>query len=369
MWSEHTTAQGRKFYFNSITRVSQWNKPDSSTWTQYFTPEGRPYYHNSQTGESTWNPPEASFEAKQPDEPLEAKKFKPHWPENRAEGAFMQMLADHNVNASWDWDQVLRTTVSHPAYRSIEGVQRKKALWLKYLHLRKQWEREQQTDLDDSPVKEFFEKKKLAWNCRFAEALEAFLHWLKGQHHSQEVVALKNEFSHCWLQRSKAFFCLESTQSALESFKSFMLNKIPNCRLLQVKWREFYVQHRESISFVDCLNAGHNPMMLFFEHLKERRMELASEDVEFALRLRQFKEAGEKRRKLKQKIRVVLDLIQEKKEQPSWEKVKVEFDQDQEKEAKEIFETFVSNQVEEGELLSDDDDDDDNLNRTKRIKQ
>ncbi|XP_039038776.1 pre-mRNA-processing protein 40A-like [Hibiscus syriacus] len=68
-WIEHTSANGRRYYYNKKTRQSSWEKPlelmspieraDASTnWKEYTTPDGRKYYFNKATNLSTWSIPE-----------------------------------------------------------------------------------------------------------------------------------------------------------------------------------------------------------------------------------------------------------------------------------------------------------------------
>ncbi|KAM4088621.1 hypothetical protein ACJW30_07G085100 [Castanea mollissima] len=68
-WIEHTSADGRRYYFNKRTRQSSWEKPlelmtpieraDASTnWKEYTSPDGRKYYYNKVTKESKWSIPE-----------------------------------------------------------------------------------------------------------------------------------------------------------------------------------------------------------------------------------------------------------------------------------------------------------------------
>lgn len=87
-WTEHKAPDGRKYYYNTITRESRWDKPEelkktsdvfililicfynnfkgnfmkngSSNhcfWSEYKTNDGRIYYYNSQTKESRWEKP------------------------------------------------------------------------------------------------------------------------------------------------------------------------------------------------------------------------------------------------------------------------------------------------------------------------
>ncbi|KAG8051735.1 hypothetical protein GUJ93_ZPchr0001g29805, partial [Zizania palustris] len=68
-WQEHTSADGKKYYYNKKTRQSSWEKPaelmtpleraDASTeWKEFTTPEGRKYYYNKVTKQSKWTIPD-----------------------------------------------------------------------------------------------------------------------------------------------------------------------------------------------------------------------------------------------------------------------------------------------------------------------
>ncbi|OVA01174.1 WW domain [Macleaya cordata] len=68
-WQEHTSADGRRYYYNKKTRQSSWEKPlelmtpieraDASTdWKEFNTSDGRKYYYNKVTKQSKWTIPE-----------------------------------------------------------------------------------------------------------------------------------------------------------------------------------------------------------------------------------------------------------------------------------------------------------------------
>ncbi|CAK7330229.1 unnamed protein product [Dovyalis caffra] len=68
-WKEHTSANGRRFYYNKRTKQSSWEKPfelmtpieraDASTdWKEFTSPDGRKYYYNKVTKQSKWEIPE-----------------------------------------------------------------------------------------------------------------------------------------------------------------------------------------------------------------------------------------------------------------------------------------------------------------------
>ncbi|KAL2529485.1 Pre-mRNA-proCES [Forsythia ovata] len=68
-WQEYEAADGRRYFYNKITKQSSWEKPrelmtpleraDASTvWKEFTTPEGRKYYYNKETKQSKWTIPD-----------------------------------------------------------------------------------------------------------------------------------------------------------------------------------------------------------------------------------------------------------------------------------------------------------------------
>ncbi|CAK5091484.1 unnamed protein product [Meloidogyne enterolobii] len=67
IWSQHVADNGRIYFYNKVTKVSSWTKPDElktneekekSVWREYKTPEGKTYYYNTVTKITTWTKPE-----------------------------------------------------------------------------------------------------------------------------------------------------------------------------------------------------------------------------------------------------------------------------------------------------------------------
>lgn len=69
-WKEHVNTDGRKFYYNIVTKESTWQKPDDlktpeellCEWTEYINKEGKAYYYNSKTKKSQWEKPKDYIE-------------------------------------------------------------------------------------------------------------------------------------------------------------------------------------------------------------------------------------------------------------------------------------------------------------------
>ncbi|KAJ4295861.1 U1 snRNP protein [Collariella sp. IMI 366227] len=68
-WQEHRTPDGRIYYFNPLTKVTQWTKPEdlmspaeralaNQPWKEYTAEGGRKYWHNTETKQTTWEMPE-----------------------------------------------------------------------------------------------------------------------------------------------------------------------------------------------------------------------------------------------------------------------------------------------------------------------
>ncbi|XP_051150280.1 pre-mRNA-processing protein 40A [Andrographis paniculata] len=68
-WQEFEAADGRRYYYNKITKQSSWDKPSelmtpleraeaSTVWKEFTTPEGRKYYYNKETKQSKWTIPD-----------------------------------------------------------------------------------------------------------------------------------------------------------------------------------------------------------------------------------------------------------------------------------------------------------------------
>ncbi|KAK1769516.1 U1 snRNP [Phialemonium atrogriseum] len=69
-WQEHRTPDGRIYYYNSATKVTQWTKPEdlmshaeralaNQPWKEYTAEGGRKYWYNTETKQSSWEMPEA----------------------------------------------------------------------------------------------------------------------------------------------------------------------------------------------------------------------------------------------------------------------------------------------------------------------
>lgn len=64
-WAEYRGVDGRDYFYNKITKVSTYKKPDALrspeelklAWREYSTDAGRKYYYNVTTRENVWEMP------------------------------------------------------------------------------------------------------------------------------------------------------------------------------------------------------------------------------------------------------------------------------------------------------------------------
>merc|ERR1719171_3171523 len=66
-WTEHQHSDGRRYYYNRVTKASSWDKPDAlktseeklntTSWKEYKTADGRDYFYNPITKQSVWEMP------------------------------------------------------------------------------------------------------------------------------------------------------------------------------------------------------------------------------------------------------------------------------------------------------------------------
>ncbi|POS77178.1 hypothetical protein DHEL01_v204422 [Diaporthe helianthi] len=192
IWQEHRTPDGRLYYYNAATKVTQWTKPEemmspaeralaNQPWKEYTAEGGRKYWYNTETKMSSWEMPDVykralgttagtpttpatpsafptpgpggsqSFEqSRDSREPIgesrqltfgdnmRAQQFLPasNDPEyataEEAEAAFVKLLKRSNVQPDWTWEQTLRAIVKDPQYRAIKDPRERKVAFEKY---------------------------------------------------------------------------------------------------------------------------------------------------------------------------------------------------------------------------------------------
>ncbi|EXJ82153.1 hypothetical protein A1O1_08222 [Capronia coronata CBS 617.96] len=204
-WQEARAADGRVYYYNTITKETTWSKPAelmtplekalaAQPWKEYTTPDGRKYYSNSETKQTVWDMPSeyrdalnsvqlppkpvqqppafvaggvttlstissprdrdnhTPFESKSRTDfgstsgislpPLNKEVVPDYSSFEEAEAAFMKLLRRSNVQPDWTWEQAMRATIRDPQYRALKDPKDRKAAFEKYAVEVRQQERE-----------------------------------------------------------------------------------------------------------------------------------------------------------------------------------------------------------------------------------
>ncbi|KAL9244123.1 hypothetical protein vseg_017931 [Gypsophila vaccaria] len=125
-WQEHSTPDGRRYYYNKKTKQSSWEKPlelmtpleraDASTvWKEFTTPEGKTYYYNKVTKESKWTIPEELKLAREHAEKIAAQGVQPKT-ETKSQPIVSGSLASEEIHAT------ATASVSSNGSSSLPGI-------------------------------------------------------------------------------------------------------------------------------------------------------------------------------------------------------------------------------------------------------
>ncbi|KAJ8133374.1 hypothetical protein O1611_g247 [Lasiodiplodia mahajangana] len=194
-WQEFKSPDGRVYYYNPITKVTQWTKPEemmtpaeralaNQPWKEYTAEGGRKYWYNTETKQSSWEMPEAyrkalgydaapsspvpptpfntsggSFPAPGYDNARDHRDHRDTFPESRqltygsdpraqafipasnepeyttaeeAEAAFTKLLRRSGVQPEWTWEQAMRAMIKDPHFRAIKDPKDRKAAFENY---------------------------------------------------------------------------------------------------------------------------------------------------------------------------------------------------------------------------------------------
>ncbi|KAI8809023.1 hypothetical protein BJ742DRAFT_805967 [Cladochytrium replicatum] len=224
VWQSHTNADGKMYWFNTITKQSTWEKPEelktpleialaSLPWKEYTTKEGKKYYSNSETKKTVWEmPPEykaivdandngaqtadgegsgalvvaqpiqqkvlvASAYTKRTAAALAAEEIEYKTKED-AETAFRKLLEETGVKPNWTWEQTMRAIISNPRYNALKTLQERKSAFMQFVEEKRVKEENDFKAKMDRSRNDFLElmknHKEVTSNTRWRKIVELF---------------------------------------------------------------------------------------------------------------------------------------------------------------------------------------------------
>jgi len=132
-WTEHQTGDGRKFFHDEETGVSQWEKPEAllskedksftTPWRQYRIWDGRIFYHNKDTKVSCWSMPPELRTLRGEATGLDDRPLPETSSEKRQK--LLDFLKSKGLDATWDWPRAQALLAGAPEAEGLgEAVQK-----------------------------------------------------------------------------------------------------------------------------------------------------------------------------------------------------------------------------------------------------
>eukprot|EP00434_Breviolum_minutum_P001380 symbB.v1.2.001213.t1/scaffold66.1/size357995/16 len=204
-WTEHTHSDGRRYYYNKVTKASSWDKPEclknadeklnTTSWKEYKTADGRDYYYNPITKQSVWDMPielkrlRGLAKEDESDDEKEKKKEeekKEEWktPEERR-NAFRELLEDKSVKSSMKWEEALKLIQDDRRFNALTAAGERKQAFAEYITQTKKREKEEEREKRKRAKDDFIEAlqkwKDLKLTTRYRDTAEHFYNeeWFK----------------------------------------------------------------------------------------------------------------------------------------------------------------------------------------------
>ncbi|KAF1745036.1 hypothetical protein MXB_4167, partial [Myxobolus squamalis] len=197
IWSEHTSDDGRKYYYNLETKNSVWEKPeelkteeekirDTISWKEHKTGDGKIYYYNHVSKETTWDcPPEMAEVLKKiaylqgVDLDEKSRQIDDKYSTlEEAKNAFKALLRDCNVPSNATWDVVTKMTNTDLRFTALKQVNEKKKVFNTYKQVKANEEKLQErlrSKDNREKLKNFLEENPLMNSyTRYSKAARLF---------------------------------------------------------------------------------------------------------------------------------------------------------------------------------------------------
>jgi len=204
-WTEHTHKDGRRYYYNKVTKASSWDKPEcmknsdeklnNTSWKEYKTADGRDYFYNPITKQSVWEMPAElkrlrglakEEESDDEKEEKEEKEEEPEWKtQEERRAAFCAVMLEKGVKSTMKWEEALKLIQDDPRFNALPSAGERKQVFAEWTAKRKKVEKEEEREKKKKAKDDFVDAltnwKDIKVNSRYKDAAEAFTNeeWFK----------------------------------------------------------------------------------------------------------------------------------------------------------------------------------------------
>lgn len=204
LWTEHTNAEGRRYYYNKTTKQSSWDKPEcmksndeklnNTVWKEYKTAEGKDYFFNTVTKQSVWEMPIelkrlrglAKEEESDDEKDKEKKEEEPEWKTaDERRNAFEELLKDKAIKSTMKWEDALKLVQDDRRFNALASAGERKQAFAEYVTQSKKREKEEEREkkkrAKDDFVAALTNWKDIKANARYKDVAEMFMEteWFK----------------------------------------------------------------------------------------------------------------------------------------------------------------------------------------------
>eukprot|EP01080_Neovahlkampfia_damariscottae_P007606 gene7606-11929_t len=166
-WQELFTQEGRPYYHNKVTKITQWEKPEElqvNNETNSLQNKIQSYEQQYSSRRYDEVPPErkgtisASRDRSMSYERRSYSQEKRHEiTQEEREEKFFNLLKDCKITSDMDWNRAYKYISQEKRYKIIDSVNEKKALFAKYINQKKQKEKELKKSRQKKVKDDFFE--------------------------------------------------------------------------------------------------------------------------------------------------------------------------------------------------------------------
>jgi len=165
-WTEHTHSDGRRYYYNKVSKASSWDKPailksevekaNTTVWKEYKAADGRDYFYNPTTKQSVWEMP-AELKAlravqnkekeESSDEEQEEEPEKPEYANQKErKAAFVELLAEKKIKGNMKWEEAMKLMSEDRRFMALNSAGERKQAFAEWQTNSKKREKEEERE-------------------------------------------------------------------------------------------------------------------------------------------------------------------------------------------------------------------------------